>query len=88
MLDFLYRVITITNSGSTWGMRIMSVEILRNDGQPLSGGEAVLHTLGYLVSMALPVLQLISVVLMLGSSRGQGLSDHILDTTAVNRRLR
>ncbi|NIZ08765.1 RDD family protein [Pseudooceanicola sp. HF7] len=88
VIDFLYRTLTLSNGGGTWGMRLFSVEIVRADGRSLSSSDAVLHTLGYLVSMGLPVLQVISVVLMMGSSRKQGLSDHILDTVAVNRRLR
>ncbi|QPM89427.1 RDD family protein [Pseudooceanicola algae] len=88
VISFLYRVTTIANGSATWGMRLFSIELLSGEGRKLTGTEALLHTLGYLVSWALAPLQLVSVILMLGSARGQGLSDHLLNTTAVNRPLR
>ncbi|MGJ8558402.1 MAG: RDD family protein, partial [Sulfitobacter geojensis] len=42
--------------------------------------------LGYSVSFAIPVLQLISIVLMLTSARRQGLTDMVLGTVALNKR--
>ena len=47
---------------------------------------AFLHTLGYTVSIGMPLLQVISIVLMLTTERAQGLSDHVLGTVALNRR--
>jgi uncharacterized RDD family membrane protein YckC len=58
------------------------------DGLRLSGGTALLHTIGYTVSVAMAPLQLISVILMIVSGRGQGLSDMILGTAAINRPVR
>ncbi|MEC8575989.1 MAG: RDD family protein, partial [Pseudomonadota bacterium] len=38
------------------------------------------------ISVAIPVLQVISVLMMLTSSRGQGLTDALLGTVMLNRR--
>ena len=46
---------------------------------------AFLHTLGFSISISIPVLQVISVVLMLTTGRAQGLTDHVLGTAALNR---
>lgn len=82
---FFYRLMTIASGSATWGMRIMSIELRRLDGDRLDASEAFLHTLGYYVSFAVAPLQLISVIMMLLTRQGQGLTDSILGTTAVNR---
>jgi len=86
IVGFLYRVATLTGGSATWGMRLFSLEIRQGDDRPLDGATAFLHTLGYSVSLALPVLQLISIVLMLTSARRQGLTDMVLGTVALNKR--
>lgn len=85
VLGFAYRVVTLANNSATWGMRMMAIELRRWDGRRFDLEAAVLHTLGYSVSMALPILQVVSIVLMLTSSRGQGLTDHMIGSTALNR---
>ena len=87
VIGFLYRWATISGGSATWGMRLMALELREADGARLSSGTALLHTLGYSVSIAFPVLQLISVAWMLISPRRQGLTDHILGTAALNRQL-
>ncbi|KIN66420.1 RDD domain protein [Sulfitobacter noctilucicola] len=87
VVGFIYRCATLASGSATWGMRLMSMEIRQGDDRPLSGGMAILHTVGYSVSLAMPLFQLISVVLMLTSERKQGLTDMILGTVAMNRRL-
>ena len=87
-VGFAYRVITIARGSATWGMRLTAIEFRRMDGQPFDLSMAFLHTLGYSVSMAFVVLQVISVVLMMTTDRAQGLSDHILGTVAINRKAR
>ena len=49
-------------------------------------GLAFAHTLGLTISFALPLLQVASIVLMLTRPRGEGLSDLVLGTVALNRR--
>ncbi len=85
-IGFAYRVVTIANGGGTWGMRFAGIELRGNEGRKPDSGLAALHTTGYTISMAFPVLQVISVVLMLTSARGQGLTDHFLGTSVLNRR--
>lgn len=85
-LGFAYRVVTLTNGSATWGMRFAGIELRNGFGEPLDLGQALAHTAGYTVSVALPVLQVISVVMMLTSPRGQGLTDAFLGTVALNRR--
>ncbi len=85
VVGFLYRWMTISGGSATWGMRLTAISLRDHNGQRLDGGTALLHTLGYTVSLAVFPLQLISIVLMLVSPRRQGLTDHILGTAAVNR---
>lgn len=85
LVGFVYRWMTIAGGSATWGMRMMAIELRTREGQPLDGGTAFLHTLGYTVSIAVSPLQLISVILMLFSPRGQGLTDMLLGTAMLNR---
>ena len=85
-IGFVYRWVTISGNSATWGMSLAGVEIRDNRGERLDASGAFLHTLGYTVSMAFPVLQVISVALMLMTPRGQGLTDHVMGTVALNRR--
>lgn len=85
MVGFAYRVITIANRSATWGMRLMAIEFRTAQGERFGLGLATLHTLGTSFSFALPVLQVISVVLMMTTARGQGLTDHLLGSVALNR---
>ncbi|MBY6134675.1 RDD family protein [Leisingera sp. XS_AS12] len=86
VVGFAYRVVTIANGSATWGMRFAGIELRDTSGQRLDGAQALLHTAGYTLSLAIPVLQVISIVLMLTSARGQGLTDHLLGTVMLNRR--
>ena len=86
VVGFMYRVITLATGPATWGMRIMAIEIRDPHGAQLDLGQAFLHTVGYTVSWAVMPLQLISMVLMATSHRGQGLTDVVLGTAAINRK--
>lgn len=85
-VGFCYRAATLAQGSATWGMALMAVEMRRHDGARLDPLTAVLHTLGYTVSMAFVFPQVISVVMMLLSARAQGLTDFVLGTAAINRR--
>lgn len=85
VVGFFYRWATLSGGSATWGMRLMAIEIRRLDGERLDGGTAFLHTMGYSLSMAFFLVQLASMVLMATTFRGQGLSDHLLGTVALNR---
>lgn len=83
-VGFVYRWATLAGRSATWGMRLMNIEFMDRQGQRFDGGLALLHTLGYSLSMAFVLPQVASVFLMLTSARGQGLSDYVLGTIAIN----
>lgn len=82
---FVYRWFTIAGKSSTWGMRMIGIELRDADGLRLQYGTTLAHTFGYTVSVAIAPLLLISILMMLMTDRKQGLTDHILGTTALNR---
>ncbi|WP_377068413.1 RDD family protein [Roseovarius ramblicola] len=86
VIGFAYRVVTIARGSATWGMRLAAIEFRTADGRRFDLGLAVAHTLGLTISFALPLLQVASIVLMLTRPRGEGLSDLVLGTVALNRR--
>lgn len=85
-VGFLYRWVTLTGRSATWGMRLMNIELLDRDGRRFDAAIALVHTLGYTLSMAFVLPQLLSVALMLISRRGQGLTDIVIGSVAINSR--
>lgn len=85
IVGFIYRVATLSHKSATWGMRVMAIEFRTLSGQRLDPTLAFLHTSGLVLSFALSPIQLVSIFFMLTSDRGQGLTDRILGTVAVNR---
>ena len=86
VIGFAYRVVTITRDSATWGMWLVAIEFRGSDGRRFDLSLAFAHTLGLTISFALPLLQVASIVLMLTRPRGEGLSDLVLGTVALNRR--
>ncbi len=86
VVSFVYRVITISSGSATLGMRFMGIELRDSFGEKLDTGKAVAHTAGYFISMAFPVIQIVSVIMMLTSARCQGLTDAFLGTVMINQR--
>lgn len=86
VVGFIYRVATITGGSATWGMRVMSIEFRDSRGEHFDFSQAFMHTLGYTVSISVFPLQLISIAMMFVTERGQGLTDMLLGTVAINRR--
>ncbi|WP_319544778.1 RDD family protein [Ruegeria conchae] len=86
VVSFVYRVVTIANGSATLGMRFMGIELRDAFGARMDTGKAIAHTAGYFVSMAFPVLQIISVIMMMTSARCQGLTDAFLGTVMINQR--
>ncbi|SEP55097.1 RDD family protein [Thalassovita taeanensis] len=87
-VGFAYRVITLANGSATLGMRLTAIEFRTATGARFDLPMAALHTLGLTMSFAVPVFQVISIVLMMTTARAQGLSDHVLGTVALNRSAR
>lgn len=88
VVGFLYRVVTLTQGSATWGMRLVGIELRRHDGGRFSGADALLHTIAFYVSFSIVPVQLVSAVLMLTTARGQGLTDLLFGTVALNRMAR
>jgi len=82
---FVYRWFTISSRSATWGMRLMAIELRGADGRRLAGSTAFLHTLGTTLSFAFPLVQAVSVLLMVTGERGQGITDMVLGTAMLNR---
>ncbi len=87
MISFAYRVVTLSRGSATWGMRVMAIELRDAQDAPFDVSQAFLHTLGYSLSIMIAPLQLISMVLMLSTERRQGLTDILMGTVALNRRV-
>lgn len=85
VVGITYRVVTIATRSATPGMRLVAIELRSHRGERLGFGPAVLHTLGYTLSMSFVFPQLISIVLMLTGARAQGLTDMVMGTAAINR---
>ncbi|CUJ98795.1 RDD family protein [Shimia thalassica] len=85
VVGFLYRTITLTTSSATWGMRLFSIEFRDRTGRTFDFGSAILHTLGYHISISVFPLQIVSIILMLTSARKQGLTDYFMGSVAINR---
>lgn len=88
VVGFVYRVATLAGGSATWGMRLVGIELRRHDGEAFSLGDAILHTGAFYISFGIVPLQIISAILMLTTARGQGLTDMLLGTVALNRRAR
>ena len=88
VVSFAYRVVTLTSGSATIGMRFFGIEFRTQHGERFELGHAFLHTLGYSISLTFGILQVISVVLMLTTSRSQGLTDHIMGSVAINKAAR
>lgn len=86
IVGFLYRIATIGNKSSTWGMRLVAIEFRTVDGRLFDQSMAFWHTVGLSMSFAFFPLQIISIIMMLTGQRAQGLSDNFLGTVAINRR--
>lgn len=84
-VDFFYRAGTITQASATLGMRVMNLQLRGPGGARLSQGEAVLHTLAYMVAAAFVIIQLVSVAMMALGARHQGLHDLLIGSVAINR---
>ncbi len=84
-ISFAYRWMGLARASGTLGMRMMGLEFRDAQGLRMGGGLAFVHTLFYALSVAFVMPQIISVLLMVFTRRGQGLSDLVLGTVLVNR---
>ena len=82
---FLYRLATIGGGSATWGMRFAGIEYRRGDGTRFDPTTTLVHTALYALCIAVPFLQLLSCLTILGTRYRQSIADIILGTTAINR---
>lgn len=85
VVAFFYRWITISRRSATIGMRVMAIELRGPTGAPLRTEQAAIHTLAYQVAWGFLILQVISIALMLNTTRGQGLHDLLTGAVMLNR---
>lgn len=85
LASFFYRWLTIAARSSTPGMRLTGIEFRDRQGEKFSSGQAAGHTLLYHLTLITGLAQLISIILMLLTAKGQGLPDLLLGSTAINR---
>lgn len=85
VFGFAYRVITLTGGSATLGMRLLAIQFRNQHGEKFGLGEAALHTLGYSISMSMPLIQVVSIVLMLTTARKQGLTDIVMGSVVINK---
>lgn len=85
VIDLALRIATLAGGSATPGMRLMGLELRTGSGDRVDGGTAVLHTLFTWMAFAVFPAQLVSVILMAGTPRGQGLPDLLLGTAVINR---
>ncbi|WP_083099508.1 RDD family protein [Pseudophaeobacter leonis] len=86
VIGFVYRTVTLANGSATLGMRFCGIELRDLSGRRLDAGQATWHTALYTVCLSVPILQLISIIMMLTTHKGQGLNDSLLGTVMINRR--
>lgn len=86
LIGFGYRVLTLAAGSATCGMRLMGIELRRHDGGRFTTLDALLHTGAFYLSFGVFPLQALSALLMLLTPRGQGLTDMLFGTVALNRR--
>ncbi|MDE4175813.1 RDD family protein [Phaeobacter sp. PT47_59] len=87
-IGFAYRTLTIASGSATLGMRFAGIELRDLSGHRLDLQMATLHSGAYTVALIVPILQIVSILMMLTSARGQGLGDAFLGTVMLNRRHR
>ncbi|MEL6608399.1 MAG: RDD family protein [Pseudomonadota bacterium] len=88
IVSLLYRWLSIAGGSATWGMRLMAIELRNHRGERLTSLEAFLHTVAFLISFGMVIVQVISAIMMVTTPRGQGLADMLFGTVAINRTAR
>ncbi len=85
IVSLIYRIVSLSNRSATPGMRLMGIEFRTHKGERLSSGMAIVHTILFTLSLSMVFPQLISIVLMLTTSKGQSLNDLVLGTAVINK---
>lgn len=83
-IDFTHRIIFISSRSGTIGMRLLGIELRGDDGRRFDMTRALGHTILYYIAGLSVIAQIISVIMMSGSSLGRGLHDIPLGSTMIN----
>lgn len=84
---FLYRLLLMANNSATLGMSAMGIEIRDRSGEPLEMPTAVVHTVGFYITLLFPALMVGGWLIMLMSPHKRLLHDWLPGTAAINRPL-
>ncbi|MEP3346106.1 MAG: RDD family protein [Litoreibacter sp.] len=84
LVSLIYRIGTIRLFSATLGMRVFNIELRDHAGQKLDGQTTALHTIAFMIASAFFIPQVVSVLMMLMSDRGQGLHDMFTGVVAIN----
>lgn len=85
LVNSFYRFLTIRRRSATWGMRFFNIELRNHKAEKLDSTEAAVHTATFLGASLFVLPQVMSVILMVLSDRGQGLHDIVAGVTAINK---
>jgi len=83
-VSFFYRTLTIASMSSTWGMRLMGIELRLRDGHRLDLTTAAVHTFVFMFLVASVIGWMATAASILMTRYNQGLPDLLLGTTAIN----
>ena len=83
-IDFTHRIMFISSRSGTIGMRLMGIELRGADGRRFDMTQAIGHTVLYYIAGLSVIAQIISVIMMSGSSLGRGLHDLPFGSTMIN----
>jgi len=85
VLGFFYRSASIAAMSATPGMRLVGIEFRDRDGRRFTAGLALAHTAIFTFASGVMLLQLVSIMMIVGTRYQQSLQDMILGSTAINR---
>ncbi len=85
IVNLIYRTVSLANRSATPGMRLMGIEFRTHQGAHMSLGLALTHTILFTLSFSMVLPQVISIILMLTTPRGQSLNDLLLGTAVINK---
>ncbi len=85
LVSLIYRTVSLSRRSATPGMRLMGIEFRTHQGERLSPGMAIVHTVLFTLSMSMVFPQVISIILMLTTAKGQSLNDFLLGTAVINK---
>lgn len=84
-VSFVYRWVTLANFGATFGMRLMALELLNDDGSRPNAQTTLFHAFGTTMILTVFPLHIVSTGMVMAMDRGQSLADYLVGTVMLNR---